>query len=304
MRHFPLAVCLLFSFVIRAQAQGEDLMNRVQDAYADNNGVKIHYVTLGEGPVIVFIHGFPDFWYSWRFQMEALADSYKCVALDLRGYNKSDKPKGQENYAIPFLVSDVEAIIRANGVDKAIIVAQDWGGAVAWSLAMYKPELVDKLIICNLPHPKGLTRELAHNPEQQTNSAYARAFQQPGAHEKISAEMLARFVAKDPESLARYQEAFAQSDLEAMLHYFKENYPREPYREDTRDLPKVKAPVLLFHGLKDKALHRNALNGTWDWVEQDLTIVTVPNADHWVHHDAPELVTNTIKDWLARRKTS
>ncbi|MBI2434593.1 MAG: alpha/beta hydrolase [Candidatus Hydrogenedentes bacterium] len=275
-------------------------MDQVQEGYADNAGVKIHYVTRGQGPLMVLIHGFPDFWYSWRYQMEALSDSYKMVALDLRGYNKSDKPKGQENYGIAALMGDVEAVIKAQGADKAIVVGHDWGGYVAWSLAIYKPELVDRLIVCNLPHPKGLSRELAHNPEQQANSAYARNFQKPDAHKLLTPDMLAAFVAKDPGALARYKEAFAASDLEAMLNYYKQNYPREPYVEDTRDMPKVKAPVLLFHGLKDQALHRNALNGTWDWVESDLTLVTAPNANHWVHHDAADLVSETMRDWLRR----
>jgi pimeloyl-ACP methyl ester carboxylesterase len=274
-------------------------MDQLTHGEADNNGVKIHYVTMGEGPVVVMIHGFPDFWYSWRNQMPALAEDYQVVAMDQRGYNKSDKPKGQENYDATFLVSDVLAVVKAVGAEKATIVGHDWGGFVAWSFAMAHPNVCERLIICNLPHPKGLGRELATNPAQQASSAYAQAFQQPGAHKVVSKAMLAMSVSKgDPEALEAYTEAFERSDLEAMLHYYKQNYPKAPYEDIDRDLPPVKCPTLVFHGLADKALLPAGLNDTWDWVEAPLTIVTIPGADHWVHHDAADYVTETMQGWL------
>ena len=284
-----------------ASGEPEDLMTRVEHGYCDNHGVKIHYASLGQGPLLLMIHGFPDFWYSWRHQMEALSGEYRCVAIDQRGYNLSDKPKGQENYDVTHLVSDVAAVMANLGAEKATIVGHDWGGLVAWYTAMLAPELVERLIICNLPHPKGISRELAHNPEQQSASAYARAFQQEGAHEVILPETLAMLVAQGNAELQQiYVDAFQKSDLEAMLHYYKQNYPREPYVENTAPVPAVKAPTLVFHGLKDPALHHHGLNNTWEWVTADLTIVTLPNAGHWVHHDEAEYVSNTIRDWLKR----
>ena len=280
--------------------QAASIDGRVKDGYADSNGVKIHYATLGSGPLIVMIHGFPDFWYTWRDQMAALSDTYQCVAIDQRGYNLSDKPKGVENYRLPLLVGDVAAVIKSLGRDKAIIVGHDWGGMVAWNFALMHPEMTDKLIILNLPHPRGLMRELAHNPEQQKNSQYARNFQQPDAASKVTAEALARRIT-DPAAHAKYLEAFQRSDIEAMLNYYKANYPREPYTEDTSPLVKVQAPVLMFHGLKDTALLAGALNNTWDWLDKDLTLVTVPNAGHWVQADASDLVSKTMKWWLAMR---
>lgn len=279
------------------------LMERVEHKFADSNGVKIHYATIGKGPLIVMIHGFPDFWYSWRNQMEALSKDFKCAAIDLRGYNMSDKPKGLDNYAMPLLVGDVLSVIKAEGQEKAIVLAHDWGGAIAWQVAMNAPEHVDKLIICNLPHLRGVQRELAHNPEQQKNSGYARAFQKEGAEKNLTAIGLASMHGKGDAAIkAEYQKAFENSDFEAMLNYYKKNYPREPYQDDTSPVIKVKAPVLMFHGLKDTALNAAGLNGTWDWVDQDLTIVTVPNAGHWVQHDAADLVSSTIKWWLLARK--
>lgn len=277
-------------------------MDRVEHGYADNNGVKIHYASLGSGPPIVFIHGFPDFWYSWRRQMAALSGSYRCVAIDQRGYNLSDKPAGQAQYDMMLLVSDVVAVIKSLGVEKAIVCGHDWGGIVAWSTAMYAPQVVDKLIICNLPHPAGLAKELAENPKQQANAQYARDFQQADAHTKLTADALALMVcSKDLDALPAYQEAFGRSDIEAMLHYYKQNYPRPPYTAPARDWPKINVPVLQFHGLADWALLPGGLNSTWEHLGADYTLVTLPGIEHWVQLEAADTVSNTMQDWLSRR---
>jgi epoxide hydrolase 4 len=280
-------------------AAAADIDDRVTHGYADSNGVKIHYASLGAGPLVIMIHGFPDFWYSWRRQMEGLADRFQVAAIDQRGYNLSDRPAGVDNYDMRLLVGDVIAVIRHLGQQKAVVVGHDWGGMVAWQLAMNVPEVVDRLIILNLPHPRGLARELAHNPEQQKNSAYARRFQTEGAEKTLTAEGLAGWV-KDTAAKPKYIEAFRKSDFAAMLNYYKRNYPREPYAEDTSPLKKVQAPVLMIHGLKDTALLAPALNGNWDFVERDLTLTTVPTAGHFVQADEPEFVTKTMRAWLLR----
>ena len=273
---------------------------KVTHHYADNDGVKIHYATAGDsGPLVVMIHGFPDFWYSWNEQIKALQSTHRVAAMDLRGYNRSDKPKGLDNYAIPKLVSDVAAVIRDMGEKKAVIVGHDWGGMVAWQFAMTKPEMTDRLAVLNLPHPKGLNRELANNPDQQRNSQYARTFQLPGAHKLLTAERLAGWV-KGEAKRAKYIEAMKRSDFEAMLNYYKRNYPRPPYEEDTSEPVRLKIPALLIHGLDDKALLHGALNRTWEWLDGDLTLVTIPGAGHFVHHDKPALVSRTLKMWLMR----
>lgn len=293
----------------------KDLMNRVEHDYAENEGVKIHYASIGKGPLVVFIHGFPDFWYSWAHQMETLAADYKCVALDLRGYNKSDQPEGVENYAMALLVGDVLAVIRANGEEKAIVIGHDWGGGIAWATALQVPEAVDKLIICNLPHLRGLNREMRINDEHRRNSQYARDFQAPDAHKQLSAEGLVKILAVQggpsvwpEEKKEKYRAAFEASNFEAMLNYYKRNYPAElppkaelPYEDDS-PLIKAKMPVLMFHGLNDTALHHHSLNNTWEWLEKDLTLVTVPGVGHWVHHEAADLVSSTMKWWLLSRR--
>jgi pimeloyl-ACP methyl ester carboxylesterase len=304
MRHIIVTLCLLFASAMTLAADSAvDIDKRVTHGYADNNGVKIHYAALGDKskPLIVMIHGFPDFWYSWRDQMQVLSKDYYVVAYDQRGYNLSDKPKGVENYDLSLLVSDTIAVIKSQGRDKAIVVGHDWGGVVSWAVAMNAPQFVEKLIILNLPHPRGMAHERATNPEQVKNSQYARNFQQEGSHLRISPEMLAMMVGRgNAVAREKYLEAFKRSDLEAMTNYYKRNYPREPYTEDTSPIVKVKMPVLMIHGLKDTALMAGALNNTWEWLEQDLTLVTVPGAGHFVQHDASDLVTRSIKMWLSR----
>lgn len=298
-RFLPAALFAASTIALAATAKESNMEPTIEHGYATNNGVKIHYAAMGQGPLIVMIHGFPDYWYTWRHQMTALAGNHRVVAIDQRGYNLSDKPKGVENYSLSVLAADVVAVVKQLGQEKAIIVGHDWGGAVAWTFALSQPAMTDKLIILNLPHFRGLARELAHNPKQQQNSGYARRFQEPGAHEKLTAEKLAEWVT-DPEARAKYVEAFRRSDFEAMLNYYKRNYPKPPYLEDASPLVKVKCPVLMIHGLDDWALLPGALNGTWDWLEQDLTLVTIPGAGHFVQQDATDLVNRTLKMWLAR----
>ena len=246
------------------------------------------------------IHGFPDFWFTWRHQMPALAVDHRLIAMDLRGYNLSDRPRGAENYAMPRLMRDVEVVIRHCGEERAMIVGHDWGGAIGWALATLRPDLVRGLVVLNLPHPLCLLRELATNPKQREASAYARAFQQEGAEHAVTKESLCAWMT-DADARDRYLEALDRSDLAAMLNYYRRNFPQPPYHDSAWPRSKVTVPVLMIHGLDDPFLLPGALDGTWEWVQEELTLITVPNAGHWVHHDAANLVTRSIRDWLARR---
>ncbi len=285
--------------------EANDLLNDVQHGFVDNNGVKIHYATLGQGPLIVMLHGYPDFWYTWRHQMAALAKKYQVVAIDLRGYNKSDKPKGAENYTMRHLISDVAAVIRHFPQKQAIVAGHDWGGAIAWQVAIWRPELVEKLIVLSTPHPNGLFREITNNPVQQRNSQYARDYQKEEAHRELTAEGLASWV-RDEEARKIYIEAFRRSDFEAMLNYYKASFPKQNSGATSstgsalKPLAKIKCPVLAIFGLQDKALLPAGWNGTWEWIDSDLTMVSIPDAGHFVQQDATELVTRTIKMWLNR----
>jgi len=275
-----------------------DIDKYVTHHYADNNGVRIHYVTIGEGQTsIVMIHGFPDFWYTWRNQMIALMSKYQVAAIDLRGYNLSDKPQGGEYYLMRHLISDIQAVMHHLGKDKAIIMGHDWGGAIAWFFAMYFPTMTERLIVLDFPHPSGFVRELAQNSQQQKQSAYAHDFQQEGAHKQLTPESLSAWV-HDPVARERYIEAFRRSDFEAMLQYHKQNYPRQPYQDASFQVNKVQAPVLQIHGLQDQWLLPGGLNSTWEWLENSWTLLTIPQAGHFVQHDAADLVSRTIENWL------
>lgn len=309
-----LVILLAIVFISRAALAAEaDVWDRVQHGSVDSGGVTIHYASLGSGPPVVLIHGFPDFWYTWRHQMSALAAAgFRAVAIDQRGYDLSEAPPGVESYAMPLLVGDVVAVIKSLGVPSATVVGHDWGGVVAWQVALNVPEVVDRLIILNLPHPNGLARELAANPQQLANSEYARVFQAKTSKDPdvffggpMTAESISSWV-RDPAARARYVEAFSHSDLDAMLNYYKANYPRPPYEARWAELqrnpgPKLRMPVLMFHGLNDTALNAKGLNDTWEWLDKDLTLVTVPGSDHFVQQDAAELVSETMVWWLEMR---
>ena len=180
---------------------------------------------------------------------------------------------------------------------------------------MYYPDRVEKLIICNIPHPNGLTRELAGNPEQQRNSDYARRFQEEDAHETLTVEELTTIVAGDRDEAVQqqYRAAFARSDFEAMLNYYKASFPKQSTSSTTTtsastttssasssSLPLIKSPVLVIHGLADTALLAAGLNDTWEWIDNELTITTIPGAGHFVQQDAPDRVTRAILAWLNR----
>ena len=299
MRHLPLLLLLCACATTRAP-----LLDRVEHHTIDASGVELHAVSLGEGPLVVMLHGFPDYWYTWRDLMEALAPDPRVVALDLRGYNRSGQPEGVANYTWPHLLGDVEATVRHFGAERATIVGHDWGGAIAWQYAMRFPHRVERLVVLNLPHPAGLMRELAENPAQSANSQYARDFQAPDAHEQLTAEGLASWVTDD-EARPHYVEAFERSSFEGMLAYYKANFPSGGgggggAPAPPPSFPEVQCPVLQLHGLDDQALLPGGLNDTWEWLASDYTLVTIPGAGHFVQQDAADLVRRSVVAWMHR----
>jgi len=274
------------------------------DKTATNNGVKIHYVLEGKGPLVVLIHGFPDYWATWKPLMAELNKAgYRTAALDTRGYNLSDKPQGVAAYAMPNLIGDVAAVIAAEGEKNAIVVGHDWGAAIAWQTTFFRPDLVNKLVIMSVPHPTGMAREMAANKAQQEGSNYARDFQKEGSEKNLTAEGLARWV-QDPKEKPGYIEAFRRSDFAAMMNYYRANYPRGVGETagPPPAPPRVKVPVLVIHGMKDTALNAAGHSGTWDHVDADTTVVMFPQANHFVQHDAEAQVNKTVRGWLDARK--
>lgn len=276
----------------------DELFENITEGYVNSDGVKIHYATAGEGPLVLFIHGFPDLWYTWRHQMAALMDDYQVVAMSQRGYNLSDKPKGKENYDFKYLVADVEAVVNHFPQKKANVVGHDWGGSVSWKFTMTHPELVENLIICNRPHPRGRNRELATNNAHKEASVYVRRFASEPGDMGFTAEAMARRYKDDPKLYKRYLEGFQHSSFEAMTDYYRQNYPDPPYLVDEGPPTPVTVPVLMFHGLDDRALGHEALNHMWEWLDKDLTLVTLPGVGHNSHLDSSEFVSGMMKNWL------
>ncbi|HZZ70014.1 MAG TPA: alpha/beta hydrolase [Phenylobacterium sp.] len=277
---------------------------RFEDHYAVNDGVKIHYVTQGKGPLVVLVHGFPDYWATWKPLMATLsAAGYRTAALDMRGYNLSDKPQGEAAYAMPNLIGDIAAVVKAEGQSNTILIGHDWGAAISWQVAMNRPDLVNRLVIMAVPHPAGMAREMATNKAQQEGSNYARNFQKAGSESKLTAEGLAGWV-KDPKEKAAYVEAFKRSDFGAMMNYYRANYPKGvgDTAAPPQTYPPINVPVLVIHGMKDTALNAAGHNGAWDHVTKDTTILMIPTAGHFVQHDAQDLVDRTVKDWLNARR--
>ena len=285
-----------------AFANDADIFDAVEHHYVDNNGVKLHYVTLGEGDPILFVHGFPDVWFSWAHQMDGLKDDYKVAAMDMRAYNKSDQPEGVENYQMTLLMADVTSVIDALG-GNVTLVAHDWGGAICWRVAMLFPEKVNKLIMCNLTHPKGyMTVRQNATPEQKANTAYIEAFQAPDAAERFNPTLLATIAggANNPHH-DQYKAAFERSYVDGMLNYYRAAWGRLN-DETPAPLPNLTMPVLQFHGLKDTAVDKDGLRDTWNWIDADYTLVTIPDSGHWIQREAPEIVTTTMKWWLKARE--
>jgi pimeloyl-ACP methyl ester carboxylesterase len=288
-----------------------DIGDLGEDGFADSGGVRIHYVTAGAGPLVVLVHGIPGFWYDWRHQMPALARHFQVVAIDQRGFNRSDQPEGVENYALDKLVGDVDAVVEHFGRRTATIVGHDSGGWIGWRYAMAHPDRTDRLVVVNLPHPACLERELANNPRQQKASEYARQLQQlpPGGrtvvHDGVTYTLTPELYAGEfKDDQPTYLEALRRTSIEGIINFYKANYPRPPYKEQA--YPPVRCPVLMIHGLDDLWLMPEALNDTWRYLENDLTLVTVPNAGHWVHLGpvqalgAADLVTKRMVSWLTR----
>jgi epoxide hydrolase 4 len=287
---------LLLGGAMNAQTT-RDITNLVTEGYVDNNGVKIHYATLGQGPLVIFIHGHPDFWYGWRNQMLALAQQYQVVAIDQRGINLSSQPQGIENYTVQQEVADVAAVIGFFKQEKAILIGHDTGASIAWAFAIAVPQMTERLITLNLPHPFGLARERANNPAQQEASKLSLSLAQPNSAATVTREQMLGVVNPSSEvDKQRYSEAFAQTSLETFVAYFQANVTAKP--ASTEPPPKVQAPVLAIHGLKDPFILPAGYNDNWTFVANSYTLVILPNAGHFVQIDAADEVTKIMLEWL------
>ena len=161
-------------------------MTAIRHDYASVNGVRLHYAHAGDGPLILFLHGFPEFWYCWKKQLEDFGRDHLAVAPDLRGFNLSDRPAEVKQYKARILIEDIRQLAEHLGHGKFVLVAHDWGGAVAWGYAMAHPQTLHRLVIVNSPHPVTFARELAHNKAQQEASQYMNLLRSDKAERVLS----------------------------------------------------------------------------------------------------------------------
>lgn len=277
------------------------------------NDIRMHYVTQGSGSLILFAHGFPEFWYEWRRQLEEFGRDRLAVAPDLRGYNLTSKPDAVEQYRVKYLIDDLRALARRLGAERFTLVAHDWGGAVAWAFAIAHPELLERLIIINAPHPGVFARLLHSNPEQQAASQYMRLFCTPQAEEILSSDNY-RWLSKalfedgvDPAERPKYIAAWSQPGaLTGGLNYYRAArllppppgtpLPKTPLDLDVASLT-VRVPTLVIWGERDRALTVANLDGLEEFVPQ-LTVRRIPDANHWVIHQKPDSVNGYIREFL------
>lgn len=278
-----------------------------QHQYITSNGIKLHYVTQGDGPLMLMLHGFPEFWYSWRHQIREFAKDYKVVALDLRGYNDSDKPSALSAYRVSELMLDVAGVIKGLGYQSCTLVGHDWGGAIAWSFAYNYPELLERLIVLNIPHPAKFAEGLK-TPQQLLKSWYIFFFQIPWLPELLIQSGDYQFISDAFTKMAVNPSVFTPKDLEAykdavakrgaltgMLNYYR-NIFQSLGQGQSWEILKIR--TLMIWGEQDTALGKELTYGTQEYV-QDLTIRYISDSSHWVQQEQPDLVNQYIREFLA-----
>lgn len=288
------------------------------------SGTRLHYASAGERgrPLMLFVHGFPEFWFEWEAQLAEFGRTHFAVAPDLRGFNLSSKPAAVEAYKPRHIVEDLVQCIRALGYERAIVVAHDWGGAICWNLAIQFPELVERLVIVNSPHPYLFAKALAGNPEQQAASAYMNWLRRPGSEDALAANdfaLLQSMLAggKDGEPPApwftgdtreKYLAAWAEPgddgshSLTGSVNYYRATPMRPPGPgEAARDISQmdpaafvVRVPTLVIWGEKDRALPKSLVDGL-DAFIPDMRLERIPEGTHWVIHEQPERINRLIR---------
>jgi pimeloyl-ACP methyl ester carboxylesterase len=278
----------------------------VRHSRVDAGEVTLHIAETGQPgqPLVILLHGFPGFWWSWRHQLDALAGAgFRAVAPDLRGYNSSDKPRRVSDYDLEHLEADVAGLIRALGAERAVVIGHDWGAAVAWSFAQRHPALVDRLVIMNVPHPERFRRGL-WSPGQLARSSYMAFFQLPAIPEWVLSrrdfQVLRRSFRRDgmpdPTIDAYVEAARAGDKLRGGLNYYRAGL-RRSLRGRGIPLRPIEAPTLVIWGERDRYLRKELAAPDPRWVPHQ-TVERLPFASHWVQEDAPAQVNELLLRFL------
>lgn len=286
--------------------------SKIKFDYAQIGGVRLHYAKAGKGAkLVLLLHGFPEFWYSWRHQLEYLSDEYTVVAPDLRGYNWSDKPPRIEDYAIEKLADDVTGLIRHFGFEKAYLVGHDWGAGVAWATAMMHSEYIEKLVCMQVP-PFSVWRK-NHNFAQFRASWYMFFFQIPYLPEwflrKDDYAFLVRtlkglaadskFISK--EEIAEYKRAWSEPvALTSSINYYRANFYNLFLKGDKKSGKyKFKMPTMFIYGEKDGAVLPETVKNVGSVIDAPFREVRIPNSGHWVQLEATEIVNKSLREFFA-----
>jgi pimeloyl-ACP methyl ester carboxylesterase len=283
--------------------------------FAEVNGIRMHYVSAGTGPLVLLLHGFPEFWYSWRHQISVLSESFRVVAPDMRGYNKTDKPAKVEDYAAQNIIGDVAGLIHklAPDEEKAILAGHDWGGAIAWLVAMFQPQLIKELIILNVGHPGTRNRRGFLDFDQMQRSWYMFFFLIPELPEEVLSRNDFEFLKKMVFNTATRKGAFTEDDIEKYVLSWKEpgaltgaiNYYRaitspNYWKElgKPKKYPQIKAPTLLIWGEDDPFLGKQLTENTAEFIDAPFRLEFIKDCAHWVQQEAPDEVNRFILDFL------
>ena len=283
----------------------------MRERFVDSAGVKIHVVEQGpeDGPPVLFLHGFPEFWWSWRHQLEACAaEGYRAVAMDLRGFGDSDKPDDVGAYALANSFGDVTAVVTSLG-GRVALVAHDWGGALGWAFTALSPDSVERLVVMNLPHPNTYSG-VAHQLPQLQASWYMFFFQFEGVAEEVLSrngyELLKEWfydtasVKLSDDDLARYVEVFSRPGaLTAGLNWYRANVPPASYLSERRlELPAIRCPSMLLWGLDDAYLTFDLGRRSGEHVEGPFVLHALADTGHWIQQERPDEVNRLLLDFL------
>lgn len=276
--------------------------------FVNTNGIRMHYVTEGQGPLVVLLHGFPQFWYTWRKVIPLLSGNYTVVAPDLRGYGESDKPENILDYSLNVMSEDIVGLIKSLGHEKAHIVGHDWGGAIAWDLAINHPEIVDHVVPINAPHPYKFAKAIKSDFKQIRKSWYIFFAQIPKLPEYIIGSKTEKFLKGIFKGQAINREAFSREDIAAYVKEYEKpgaiqssmHYYRAAFKDRNKKITKVqiKAPTLLIWGEEDKALRKELTFEMDSLFSGPFQIEYLQNCSHWVVDEKPEKVANLIQSFL------
>ncbi|MEM9137749.1 MAG: alpha/beta hydrolase [Cyanobacteria bacterium P01_F01_bin.42] len=277
-------------------------------AFAQTNRIQLHYVTQGEGELVILLHGFPEFWYSWRFQIPVLAKRFKVVVPDLRGYNDSDKPRN--GYDIDTLTEDILGLIKSLGYQKAHVVGHDCGGMIAWNIAHRFPEYLQSLSLLNAPHPYRLIRDISVSVEQMMRHWHMFAVHVPGLPEMLIQNNLAQFVKNCFQSQAVRKAAFSADVLQvyqaalakkgaiaaSLSHYRQLINPQSLISRLTAK--SIDVPTLVLWGEDDSLVSPKLVRSLEGWVTEPLRVKAVPECGHWIQQEVPRLVNAELLNFL------